>query len=350
MVLVGLADVMQAASGRQETVPLNPPHLRSVRFVDDTHGWIAGYNGVFLTNDGGNSWRRLNVSLGSISKFAFTVATDLGLVAWADRDGAIFRNDRGLTEVTYRPLRWKDVPISADPLVYMSTIKFADRKNGFASGISHEVFRTTDGGLTWRAFNTPADDILKGLFVASPSEVWVVGVEGIVLHTTDLGRNWEHTILKESNDDPAKGLSSVFFIDGKTGWVCGPSKAIFHTKDGGRNWLRQNPSLVEDLPSSLNAMSFANDSEGWVVGQYTTDYVKQQFQGIILHTTDGGRHWDQQGINLTQRLLDVQALPNGRAWVVGESGAVIRTLNHGMHWESMQFDRGIERIVFAASK
>src|SRR5690349_17291815 len=104
MTVLGLYVVSQATSGsRQETVPLSPPLLRSVRFTDDNHGWIAGYNGVFCTSDGGISWRGLSVSLGSISRFAFTVATDVGVVVWADRGGAIFRNDAGLTEVNYGP-------------------------------------------------------------------------------------------------------------------------------------------------------------------------------------------------------------------------------------------------------
>ena len=343
---MGLSVVSQATGGN-DTVTLRPPLLRSVRFVDDAHGWIAGYNGVFCTSDGGRSWRRLRVSLGSISKFFMTAATDVGRVVWADKEGATFRNDTGLTDVTIRPPKWKAVPIPTDLFVYMSDVAFVDRKHGFASGtLGHEVFRTTDGGLSWETFDTPADDILQGLFVASSSEVWVVGVEGIVLHTTDSGQTWGHIILTNSNGEPATGLRSIFFIDSMKGWICGPSGSIFHTIDGGKNWLRQTTPFTENLPLSFNAVSFATDSEGWVVGEYCADYVEQRYQAIVLHTTDGGRHWDWQWINLNQSLLDVQALPHGSVWAVGEKGTVIRTVDHGKHWVPAQFGPSARTVVF----
>jgi photosystem II stability/assembly factor-like uncharacterized protein len=348
--LITLPVVSVATSGSQkEIVEARPPLLRSVRFVDDTHGWIAGYNGVFYTDDGGSNWRRLRFSLGSIAKFPITVATNVGHVVWADSDGAIFTNDAGLTDVSIRPLESKSVPIAYDPRVYMSSIEFADRKQGFASGsIAHQVFRTTDGGLSWETFDTPADDILAGVFVASSTEVWVVGLEGIVLHTTDSGRSWSHKILKSWNGEPATGLRSISFIDSMRGWICGPSGSIFHTVNGGKNWLRQKTPFAEDLPITLNAVSFANESEGWVVGEHCVNYVEEEYQGVVLHTTDGGRHWDRQPINLAQCLLDVQALPGGRAWAVGQQGAVIRTSDHGRHWTSAHFGRDAQTIAFAA--
>ena len=227
------------ARGMDDVVTLRSPLLRSIRFVDNFHGWIAGYNGVFYTRDGGKRWQRLGVSLGSISKVASTAATDVGRVVWADRNDAIFRNQTGLAYCSIRPLKRKAVPIPPNVLVSMEAIAFSDPTHGFASGsISHELFRTTDGGSSWETFDTPANDLLSGLFVSSLREVWVVGIEGIVLHSRDAGRSWNHTVLRNENGDAATGLRSIWFIDSGRGWACGPSGYIFHTANGGMDWQR----------------------------------------------------------------------------------------------------------------
>jgi photosystem II stability/assembly factor-like uncharacterized protein len=336
---------------RQEIVPLRPPLLRSVRFADNIHGWIAGYNGVYYTSDGGNSWRRLRGELGALSRFPANAATDVGRLVWADKNQALLRNETGLTHVTIHPFSWQETTINPDVLNQISSIDFIDRRHGFASGtLSHQVFLTSDGGLNWESFETPAHDILPGLFVVSASEVWIVGVEGIVLHTTDSGRTWGHMILTSSNSEAVTGLRSIYFIDRMNGWICGPSAEIFHTVNGGREWLREKTPFAEKLPFAFNAISFASDRDGWVVGEYCADYVDQRFQGIVLHTTDGGSHWDWQPINLIGSLLDIQALPNGTGWAVAREGAVIRTIDHGRRWESAQFRRDAERIVFTPKR
>ena len=84
------------------------------------------------------------------------------------------------------------------------------------------------------------------------------------------------------------------------------------------------------------------------VGEYCADSVEEKFEGIVLHTTDGGRHWDWKPVDLAESLLDVQALPDGKAWAVGEHGTVIRTLDGGKHWRAVKFGPDRKGIVFSA--
>lgn len=82
---------------------------------------------------------------------------------------------------------------------------------------------------------TPAGNIPRLLSVYSIDEnnVWVTGVDGTMLHTTDGGSNWESI---QSNI--TVGLGKVQFINPDTGWVAS-SKYIYRTTDGGESWVEQ---------------------------------------------------------------------------------------------------------------
>jgi photosystem II stability/assembly factor-like uncharacterized protein len=58
---------------------------------------------------------------------------------------------------------------------------------------------------------------------------WVVGYDGIIMHTTDGGQSW-HT-------QPTTGswnLLSVWAVDGHTAWASGMGGTIIHTSNGSR--------------------------------------------------------------------------------------------------------------------
>jgi photosystem II stability/assembly factor-like uncharacterized protein len=72
-------------------------------------------------------------------------------------------------------------------------------------------------------------------------------------------------------------------------------------------------------------VSFADRQNGWAVG----------FDGVILHTTNGGRTWNlQPGPGASVALLGVQAISSTTAWISGgpAQGYVARTLDSGTTW------------------
>ena len=71
-------------------------------------------------------------------------------------------------------------------------------------------------------------------------------------------------------------LSAVQFVSASTGWVVG-SDRILHTADGGRHWDIQYRTAPA---AQLTAVDFTDASHGWVVGAST-----------VLVTTDAGAHW-----------------------------------------------------------
>lgn len=311
---------------------ITKPIFRSIRFVDDTHGWMAGYAGVFHTGDRGQTWRRLSVKLGSVRRFTTRAATeDTGRIVWATRVEALIRTDKGLILVHARSRLWRRIDFSKDALENLYFIAFVDRQNGWGLGFSRKLFRTGDGGATWGLSGRRMVEDMVGMFAVSATEAWAVGGHCTVLHTIDGGQTWEQQRLLGSSSSE---IYSIQFISAQEGWICGTDGLVFCTGDGGKRWERQ------DTPWSngtvLGSVSFVDRDEGWAVG---SRYVKGgKNHDVILHTGDGGRHWAEQATTTEGNLRDIQALPNGRAWAVGEKGAVLRTNDHGKHWAKIKLN------------
>jgi len=61
------------------------------------------------------------------------------------------------------------------------------------------------------------------------------------------------------NTPTTKRLTNCFFIDTNTGWVSGDSGVIMKSTDSGRNWNIQNSNTFHDIIS----IHFVNERLGW---------------------------------------------------------------------------------------
>ncbi|MBL4802716.1 MAG: hypothetical protein JKY45_12565 [Emcibacter sp.] len=84
---------------------------------------------------------------------------------------------------------WTDKSIAEDAM--FSRIQFIDRQNGVVTGEFGSVYKTTDGGETWKAANMIPNEFypMASLFITT-EEGWVGGLQGIIFHTNDGGQNW----------------------------------------------------------------------------------------------------------------------------------------------------------------
>jgi len=167
-------------------------------------------------------------------------------------------------------------------------------------------------------------------------EIWVAGESATLLHTTDGGKTWIRQVMSgaTSNFGGLAAFYGILFLNREDGWITGTDGLIYHTEDGGKQWIRQKTPFANY--TILRAASFVDRKEGWVVG---SRYIKElpgpeaeRFEAVILHTEDGGGNWVAQSSNSKDHLLSIQALHNGQAWTVGENGTVLRTVDHGHHW------------------
>lgn len=161
-------------------------------FTSDDSGYFTVGLGVCRTDDGGETWRRLNLQTGgSITDIYFL----------NEREGYITNDGINCNQVSSPTCSSKDAAIS----------------------------RTTDGGETWTQTTFPIQ-YTKSVFFNTPTTGFAVGEK--VFSTEDSGNSWKEVSINA----PFTGFSQVEFANEKMGLMFRADGKFLRTTDGGRNW------------------------------------------------------------------------------------------------------------------
>ena len=125
-------------------------------------------------------------------------------------------------------------------------------------------------------------------------------------------------------------LRGVWFADSLKGWACGDSGIVLHTSNGGKQWERQN-SFVS---AKLEDVFFLDSTMGWACGD----------SGTVIHTGNGGVLWIKQQTMITKELHCIQFVTPLIGFSTGEQGSMLETFNGGMTWETVM-DSGDALII-----
>ncbi len=182
-----------------------------------------------------------------------------------------------------------------------------------------EIFRTIDGGRTWKSAAIPAPSVTSISFI-NPREGWLIAFLVAALganefadiyRSTDGGETWSKVAM--SSGLPYGVKRSITFLNSATGWITvldpsGNQPYLYVTRDGGRTWRPQKMPLLRELTPRWEAWpeppKFFSAREGSIAVRYDilSDAGERTGSVIVLYTThDGWRYY-----------VDVHCTPKGQ--------------------------------------
>ena len=284
--------------------------LISVFFTSDSDGWVAGDDGYLAhTNDGGKSW----------SRKVLNTAANINEIYFRNDDDGYLVAGRKMFVTQDGGNSWRETLIVSPGQIENGTpeflsIRFNSKNQGFIIGsvlnkneevVDSLLLRTVDGGESWSRLLLP--EVKTELFhldFDGKQEGWIVGDLGVILATTDNGNTW---VKQDSGTDA--GLYNVDFRDDKDGYVVGERGTILRTEDGGRTWTQ----IETVAKKTLFRVNFVDDKNGWIVGS----------EGTILRSGDRGMTWSIQPSTTKSNLYGLY-MEKKYGWSVGKSGIIIR--------------------------
>lgn len=299
--------------------------LTGVHFPAPEKGWAVGGLGTIRhTNDGGATWKtqRSNTDyalekvyfLDKRRGFAVGGRPRSQRVAISGTAGAILATADGGEN-------WQTV--LRDEAAHLFDICFVGDDVGYAVGGCGVALKTTDGGETWHHLaNTGTDCWLTAVHFLDEGHGWAAGEDGVVIATTDGGRSWKCFDAPTVNAPFGfrANLRCVYFANQHEGWVAGERGTFLKTLDGGLTWEPVDIGLSYPATDAVHfsALQFADQRSGILVGEPGS---------VVFLTEDSGRTWRREDGPISAGLRDVCFDAGGRAWAVGEFGAIARRSN-----------------------
>lgn len=258
------------------------------------------------------------------------------------------------------------VGIPGDPTIYYV---------GAAAG---GVFKTTDGGLTWKAVFEHASTASIGdlaLDPSNPNSVWVgTGeanprndiIDGAgVYYSPDAGQSWKFMGLGDAGQisrvivDPTN--SNVVFV-GVLGHVWAPNadRGVYRTTDGGKTWKK-----VLFVDDSTGVASLAMEPGNpqvlyagmWQFRRYPWTLVDGGASSGLYRSTDGGETWKKLSEGFPEPPLGriaVAIAPSNPSHVYAligsKHGMLWQSLDRGDHWTQVSDNRALDIRPFYFSR
>lgn len=331
--------------------------LMAVSFVDESVGFAAGNNATFIyTTDGGETWNPIEGYNGFEDPITTIYVKEPDTVWYGSYNGLIYgcfhygekwvrrssnrggtinsltflSKKRGIaaggtaTQIPFYKVTedygetWS-TPSNIDIFGEIHDMVFVDSLTGFLSsekyGEKNKIFKSTDGGQSWNEiYSYQGNPFRKLQFLNNKIGFALTG--GGLLKTENGGKDWEgHYINIGMNF-----YLSMFFTNDSTGLVGGYSGSIAKTINSGSSWNQK----TEGYYYRVTGISFPTAMEGWATTQWA-----------ILHTDDGGLHWNDAGFTNILNAFGMQFSDQYHGWFINHGWEFYRTIDKGVSWDSL---------------
>ncbi len=298
---------------------LNSPttnFLRALHFADSLTGWVAGDSGlVIFTSDGGENWVEQVTNTNSNIKDIFFLDESRGwAITWNEFIQPI---GTSILSTTNGGVNW-NVEFYREEYVFMNSIYFLDTLHGWMGGFPGKMLFTTDGGMNWEDAN-----IDSGAFAYFPpmrfnfyNEQYAfvsggaIDISGVIWRTTNGGDSWK---AKGVSPEPVQQL---YFIDSLNILGVGGDPEFFgvsvvRTTNGGDDWLHEELGMF----GVATSVSFRTKSEGW---------APLSFAQNMMYTLDTGATWIEIPTLNNHSIYEIVFTDTLTGYGVGMNGAIIK--------------------------
>jgi len=275
--------------------------LYAADFIDANNGITVGSAIILKTTDGGITWNNIYPSdQGNYTQRGVDMVTSNKVVS-VGSNVVFLSNDAGST--------WTKTVLGSYAIYGIS---FADENNGVLCNSYGEIYKTTDGGVTWNKLTLGVT--VQNLYTIkyfSNNTILAAGYNNYVVRSTDGGATWTSQQLSGSS----YALWSMSFKDNSNGVIVGYGGMLFKTTDGGATWTSINP--------------------GHTYYQYGVNYQSNGTvtsvgsSGSIFKSGDDGATWVRQQSGTSNTLYGINLIGNSSALMtVGDWGTMLKSGNY----------------------
>lgn len=291
---------------------LKSPHFTDLRispaFTQDKTMFVAGFNGLFKSNNGGKDWREIEtLSLGTITAMAVSpnyqndstlaIVTYVGNPFISQDGGKTWRkSNRGLeiprlmktfAKPDQDPRRFFDVAFSPN---------YASDKGIFATILWNNFLKSDNAGGSWKIINidNPKGEALRGMTIipspnfATDKTIYLGTQYGAIFRSTDGGENYKYLtkLERHSTNEPLSLIISPNFAADNTLYASG-LKGIYKTVDGGVTWqvMTEGTPLTGKYNDHIRLAISPNFAADGIIVAGTDD-------GLFI-TKNSGNNWEE---------------------------------------------------------
>ena len=294
----GLTKSGQADSFKQ-------PHFKNLSispaFSQDQTIFVAGFDGIFKSKDGGRVWQDLKIFMSGanrIKKIAISpnyqndstlaIATFYGGVYLSQDQGNKWTPINHGLKIAY--LLKQNLLTSVMSLAFSPSYSEDNTILASATDKNGSFFKSTDRGEHWQNLQLPrhlrADPrLLVSPQFASDNTIYLITIEGQVLRSTNEGKSFSliGKIGNRAISIPSLAISPDFASD-QTMYVGGFPGGVYKTVDGGRTWQRASNGIATQKEYIKLAVS-----PNYKVDQTVLAGTAEG----IFKTIDGGKSWNK---------------------------------------------------------
>ena len=191
------------------------------------------------------------------------------------------------------------------------------------------VFRSADGGKTWRDSGLPGHAVRALVAAPSDPDTLVAGALDGVFRSRDAGKNWE--MITPAGDPELRNFDSLA-IDPRNPEIiyAGTFHLPWKTTDGGQDWTAIHKGMIDD-----------SDVLSLAVNPSNPEQIFASACSGIYGSDDAGMHWKRiQGIpDSSRRTLVIRFDPaNQGTLYAGTTEGLWKSTDSGAHWRRVSPD------------